>query len=185
MMLAKPNQGSIIVKIKTADVRHLIADIKTKWDTYNTGIPFSYQFLDDTYAQLYSSEEHVGIIFTTFSIIAVIIACLGLFGLAAFMIRRRVKEIGIRKVLGASPLAITVMLSREFLKLIVIASLLSFPITWYAMNKWLQDFAYRISIPWWVFILAGGIALSVAVLTISYQSIKAALANPVKSLRSE
>jgi len=185
MMLPFRSNGAIMVKINTADVRPLIADLKRQWDSYNTGIPFSYLFLDEQYAKLYTAEEHVGQIFTTFSVIAVIIACLGLFGLAAFMIRQRVKEIGIRKVLGASPITITAMLSKEFVKLILIASLISFPVTWFAMNKWLQDFAYRITIAWWVFIAAAAIALVVAVLTISYQSIKAALANPVKSLRSE
>ncbi|MDB5130289.1 MAG: macB 8 [Mucilaginibacter sp.] len=186
MMLASNNsKGSIIVRIKTADVHHLISDIKTQWNTYHVGAPFSYSFLDEQFATLYNSEQRTGQIFTTFSVIAVIIACLGLFGLAAYMIRQRVKEIGIRKVLGASAGSITVMLSKEFLKLIIIASLVAFPVTWYAMNKWLQDFAYRITIEWWVFLAAGCIALLVAALTISFQSIKAALANPVKSLRSE
>jgi putative ABC transport system permease protein len=185
MMLSHHNNGSVLIKIKTEDAHALIAGIKNQWDAYNTGIPFSYTFLDDQYASLYSAEERVGAIFTTFSVIGIIIACLGLFGLAAFMIRQRVKEIGIRKVLGASPGTITFMLSKEFLKLIILASLISFPITWYAMNKWLQDFAYRVTIQWWVFILAGCIALLIAAITISFQSIKAALANPVKSLRSE
>jgi len=185
MMLYGHNNGSIMVKIKTADVHGLITDIKKQWDSYNTGLPFSYSFLDDQFAQLYSSEEHVGAIFTTFSVIAVIIACLGLFGLAAFMIRQRVKEIGIRKVLGASPQTITMMLSKEFLLLVIIAALIAFPITWYAMNKWLQSFAYRINIQWWVFALAAIIAIIIAFVTISFQAIKAALANPVKSLRSE
>jgi len=185
MLMYGPDNGSIMVKIKTADVHGLITDIKKQWDSYNTGLPFSYSFLDDQFAQLYSSEEHVGAIFTTFSVIAVIIACLGLFGLAAFMIRQRVKEIGIRKVLGASPQTITMMLSKEFLLLVVIAALIAFPITWYAMDKWLQSFAYRINIQWWVFALAGIIAVVIAFVTISFQAIKAALANPVKSLRSE
>ena len=185
MMLYGHNNGSIMVKIKTADVHGLITDIKKQWDSYNTGLPFSYSFLDDQFAQLYSSEEHVGAIFTTFSVIAVIIACLGLFGLAAFMIRQRVKEIGIRKVLGASPQTITLMLSKEFLLLVVIASFIAFPITWYAMDKWLQSFAYRVNIQWWVFVLAALIAVVIAFVTISFQAIKAALANPVKSLRSE
>jgi len=186
MMLASNNsKGSIIVRIKTTDVHHLINDIKNQWNTYNAGTPFSYSFLDEQFASLYNSEQRTGQIFTSFSIIAVIIACLGLFGLAAFTIRQRVKEIGVRKVLGASMGSITALLSKEFLKLIVIASLISFPITWYAMNKWLQSFAYRINIQWWVFILAGCIALLIAAITISFQSIKAALANPVKSLRSE
>ncbi|MDB5124601.1 MAG: macB 8 [Mucilaginibacter sp.] len=186
MMLASNNsKGSIIVRIKTADVHHLIDDIKNQWNAYHAGAPFSYSFLDEQFATLYNSEQRTGQIFTTFSVIAVIIACLGLFGLAAYMIRQRIKEIGIRKVLGASAGSITVMLSKEFLKLIIIASLIAFPVTWYAMHKWLQDFAYRITIQWWVFVVAGLIALLVAAVTISYQSIKAALANPVKSLRSE
>ena len=141
--------------------------------------------MDEQFASLYSAEQRTGQIFTSFAIIAVIIASLGLFGLAAFMIKLRVREIGIRKVLGASSGTITGMLSIDFLKLVVIAILISFPLTWFAMNKWLQDFAYRINISWWVFVLAGGIALAIAFITISFQSIKAAIANPVKSLRSE
>ncbi len=186
MMLATQyNAGSLIVRIKTTDVHQLITDIKSQWAGYNSPAPFSYSFLDDQFASLYSSEQRTGRIFTSFSIIAVIIASLGLFGLVAFMVRQRVKEIGIRKVLGASAGSITVMLSKEFLQLILIAALISYPVTWFAMNKWLQDFAYRINIEWWVFVLAGVIALLVAAITISFQSIKAALANPVKSLRSE
>jgi len=186
MMLATQySAGSIIVRIKTNDVHQLINDIKSQWASYNASAPFSYSFLDDQFASLYSSEQRTGRIFTSFSIIAIIIASLGLFGLVAFMIRQRVKEIGIRKVLGASTGSITAMLSKEFLQLILIAALISYPVTWFAMNKWLQDFAYRINIQWWVFVLAGIIALLVAAITISFQSIKAALANPVKSLRSE
>jgi putative ABC transport system permease protein len=185
MMLAAVNNGAVIVRIKTTDVHQLVNDIQNKWSAYGPGTPFSYTFLDEKFASLYGAEQRTGEIFTSFSIIAVIIACLGLFGLAAFMIRQRVKEIGIRKVLGASSMSITTMLSMEFLRLIIVASLISFPLTWYAMYKWLQDFAYRINIQWWVFLLAGAIALLVAAITISFQSIKAALANPVKSLRSE
>jgi putative ABC transport system permease protein len=186
MMLASGiSKGRVIARIKTADVHQLINDIKSKWETYHSGAPFSYFFLDDQFASLYSAEERTGQIFTAFSVVAIMIACLGLFGLAAFIIRQRVKEIGIRKVLGASTTSITAMLSAEFLKLIIIASLISFPVTWYAMNKWLQDFAYRTTIHWWVFLLAAFIALLVAAITISFESIKAALANPVKSLRSE
>jgi putative ABC transport system permease protein len=186
MMIASNNsRGVLIARIKTTDVHHLINDIKAKWNGYSASAPFSYYFLDDQFASLYKTEEQTGQIFTSFSVIAIIIACLGLFGLAAFMIRQRVKEIGIRKVLGASTTSITAMLSKEFLKLILIASLISFPLTWYAMNKWLQDFAYRVTIEWWVFILAAVIALLVAAITISFQSVKAALANPVNSLRSE
>ncbi|MDP9049014.1 MAG: FtsX-like permease family protein, partial [Bacteroidota bacterium] len=186
MMLASDNsKGSIILRVKTSSVQQLISDIKSRWNAFHAGAPFSYSFLDEQFASLYKSEQRTGQIFTTFSVIAVVIACLGLFGLAAYMIRQRIKEIGIRKVLGASAGSITAMLSKEFLKLIIIASFIAFPITWYAMNKWLQDFAYRITIQWWIFVVAGIIALLIAAFTISYQSIKAALANPVKSLRSE
>jgi len=185
MLSSNRSTGAIIVRIKTAGVHQLINDIKGQWNTYNAGAPFSYSFLDDQFASLYKSEESTGQIFTSFSVLALIIASLGLFGLAAFMIRQRVKEIGIRKVLGASTASIIAMLSKEFLKLIIIASLIAFPLTWYAMHKWLEDFAYRTSIHWWVFLLAGTMALLVAAITISFQAIKAALANPVKSLRSE
>jgi len=185
MIASNISKGKVIARIKTADVQHLINDIKNKWEQYHSGAPFNYSFLDQQFASLYGEEQRVGNIFTSFSIIAIVIACLGLFGLAAFMIRQRVKEIGIRKVLGASTGSITTMLSREFLQLILVAALISFPVTWYAMDKWLQDFAYRTEIHWWVFVLAGVIALLVAAITISFQSIKAALANPVRSLRSE
>jgi putative ABC transport system permease protein len=185
MMLYGHSTGSVIVKVKTADMQPFLTDLKTKWDGFHAKAPFSYAFLDDQFAMLYTAEQRTGKIFTAFSVIAVIIASLGLFGLAAFTIRQRVKEIGIRKVLGASEVSITGMLSKEFLKLVAIAIVISFPLTWYAMHKWLQEFAYRIEISWWVFLLAGAVALMVAFITVSFQSVKAALANPVKSLRSE
>jgi len=185
MILANHRHGSIVLKIKTADVSGLLNDIKKQWDDYKATGPFSYYFVDEQFASLYSAEQRTGKIFTSFAVIAVIIAGLGLFGLAAFMIKQRVKEIGIRKVLGASSATITAMLSAEFLKLVLIAIVISFPLTWFAMYKWLQDFAYRIDIQWWIFVLAGIIALLIAFITISFQSVKAALANPVKSLRSE
>ena len=185
MLLPMHRHGTIILKIKTTDVRGLLSDIKKQWGDYKASGPFSYYFVDDQFASLYSAEQRTGHIFTAFAVIAIIIASLGLFGLAAFMIKLRVKEIGIRKVLGASSGNITTMLSMEFLKLVIIAILISFPLTWFAMYKWLQDFAYRINIQWWIFIVAGVIALLIAFITISFQSIKAAIANPVKSLRSE
>jgi len=185
MMLYGASNGSIMVKVKPANVAGLLADIKQQWDDYHADSPFSYSFLDDQFAQLYVAEARTGKIFTSFAVLAVIIASLGLFGLSAFTIRQRVKEIGIRKVLGASEVSITGMLSAQFLKLVAIAIVISFPLTWYAMHKWLQEFAYRVDIQWWVFVLAGAIALMVAFITVSFQSVKAALANPVKSLRSE
>jgi putative ABC transport system permease protein len=185
MLLPVHRHGSIILKIKTTEVSRLISDIKKQWDSYKASGPFSYYFVDEQFATLYSAEQRIGHIFTSFAVIAVIIASLGLFGLAAFMIKLRVKEIGIRKVLGASSSNITTMLSVQFLKLVLIAIIISFPITWFAMHKWLQDFAYRIDIQWWVFIIAGAAALLVAFITISFQTVKVAIANPVKSLRSE
>ena len=175
----------IILRIKTGNVSGLLSDIKKQWSDYKASGPFSYYFVDEQFASLYSAEQRTGKIFTSFAVIAVIIASLGLFGLAAFMIKLRVKEIGIRKVLGASSGTITGMLSVEFLRLVVIAIVISFPVTWFAMHKWLQDFAYRIDMQWWVFIIAGGVALMIAFITISFQAVKAAIANPVKSLRSE
>lgn len=185
MLLANHRHGSIVLKIKASDVSGLLSDIKKQWGDYKASAPFSYYFVDQQFASLYSAEQRTGKIFTSFAVVAIIIAGMGLFGLAAFMIKHRVREIGIRKVLGASSGNITAMLSFEFLKLVLIAILISFPITWFAMYKWLQDFAYRVDIHWWVFILAGIGAIAIAFMTISFQSIKAALANPVKSLRAE
>uniref|UniRef100_UPI003743F63A ABC transporter permease n=1 Tax=Mucilaginibacter pankratovii TaxID=2772110 RepID=UPI003743F63A len=141
--------------------------------------------MDERFGKLYSSEQQQGSLFTIFSFIAIFIACLGLFGLSAFTITQRVKEIGVRKVLGASVPQIVGELSRDFLKLVILAAIISLPVAWYAMNKWLLDFEFRISISWWILVMAGVVALIVAFVTISFQSIKAALANPVKSLRSE
>jgi len=148
-------------------------------------IPFRYTFMDDRFAQLYKSETQQGTLFTAFSFIATFIACLGLFGLSAFIITQRIKEIGIRKILGASIGEIVRVLSVDFLKLVLIASIIAMPAAGYAMHTWLQDFAYRISMAWWVFLGATVLALLIAFVTISFQAIKAALANPVKSLRTE
>jgi putative ABC transport system permease protein len=141
--------------------------------------------LDEDYEALYKTEQRTGEIFTTFSALAIMLACLGLFALAAFAITRRTKEIGIRKVLGASVPGIMRMLSQDFLKLILIAAVLTFPIAWWAMHKWLMDFAYRVNIGWWVFVVAAMVAILIAFIAISFQAIRAAIANPVKSLRTE
>ena len=142
-------------------------------------------FMDDLYNKTYSAEQKTGTILNIFSVLTIFVACLGLFGLATYTAEQRTKEIGIRKVLGASVTQVTQMLSKEFLKLVLIASLIAFPAAWWAMNKWLQSFAYRINISWWVFVVAGISALLIALLTVSFQAIKAAIANPVKSLRTE
>ena len=140
-----------IVKIKTADVHNLLADIKKQWDAFNPGAPFAYYFLDDKFASLYASEQRTQQIFSAFAIIAIIIASLGLFGLSAFVIEQRTKEIGIRKIFGASVKNVLVLVSKEFLVLVCIAFVIAIPVTWWGMYAWLQDFAYRINISWWIF----------------------------------
>ncbi|POY38563.1 cell division protein FtsX [Solitalea longa] len=184
LFLAKTD-GYAAFKVKTSSVKSLIAQVETKWKALAPGMPFSYRFLDGAFDEMYRSEQHIGKIAIIFALLAIVIACLGLFGLVAYSAEQRTKEIGIRKVLGASAANIIAMLSKDFLKLVLIASLIAFPIAWYAMNKWLQDFVYRIEIGWWVFVLAGLTALVIALVTLSFQSVKAALANPVKSLRTE
>jgi len=184
-MFLGDNNGSVIVKAKTKAIDGLITDIKGKWNQLNASSPFAYSFLDERFAQTYKNEQRIGRIIGIFAGITIFVACLGLFGLATFTAGQRTKEIGIRKVLGASVFNITLLLSKEFSKLVLIAFLISVPVSWYAMSKWLQGFAYSVEIGIGVFILAGLVALLIAWLTVSYQSIKAALANPVKSLRSE
>ena len=178
-------QGGLIFKIKTTDVAGLLATMKKNWNAYNTNEPFTYSFLDDLYNKTYAVEQKTGTVLNIFSLLTIFVACLGLFGLATYTAEQRTKEIGIRKVLGASVKQVTQMLSKEFVKLVLIASIIAFPVAWWAMNKWLQNFAYRINISWWVFAIAGLAALLIALLTVSFQAIKAAVANPVKSLRTE
>jgi len=177
--------NTLSVKITGNHVTGALATLEKTWRKYMPEIPFRYTFLDESYTKLYESEQRQGTIFTVFACIAIFIACLGLFGLSAFTISQRVKEIGVRIVLGAKVNSIVVLLSGDFLKLVLIASVIAFPIAWYAMAHWLQDFAYRIDIQWWVFVLSAILALIVALGTVSFHAIRAAMANPVKSLRSE
>lgn len=177
--------GRLSVKIKGNNIQAAIAEVETKWHKYLPETPFEYTFLNERFDRLYKSEQQQGKVFTIFACIAVFIACLGLFGLSAFAISQRIKEIGIRKVLGASIPEIVKVLSVDFLKLVIVAAVIAFPVAWYAMHQWLQDFAYRISIQWWVLAISGIAAILIALITISFQSVKAAMANPVKSLRSE
>jgi putative ABC transport system permease protein len=185
MMMLGRNFGGIMVKIKTADIESFLTDVKKDWNAYNSRTPFSYYFLDDKFASLYAAEEKTGQIFTMFAVIAVLIASLGLFGLVAFTTEQRTKEIGIRKVLGASINQVLVLLSKEFLLLVCVAFIISIPITWWAMHNWLNNFAYRINISWWIFLVAGLLAVLIALMAISFLAIKAAVANPVRSLRTE
>ena len=177
--------NNLSIKLAGNNIPATLAIIEKAWRQYLPDVPYQSTFLDENFNKLYESEQRQGTIFTVFACIAIFIACLGLFGLSAFAITQRIKEIGVRKVLGANVSSIVVLLSKEFLKLVLVASLIAFVIAWYAMTKWLQDFAYRINIHWWVFILAAILASAVALATVSFQAIKAALANPIKSLRTE
>ncbi len=176
---------SLAIKLEEGSFTHAIESIEGVWNRIAPGQPFDYYFMEDSFNNTYKSEQRLGHIFIIFTILSILIACLGLFGLAAFNAQKRTKEIGIRKVMGASVGQITYRLSSDFLKLVLVAILISLPIGWFAMNKWLEDFSYRIEIAWWVFALATLLAVAIAILTVSYQSIKAAIADPVKSLRTE
>ncbi|MCY7351982.1 MAG: ABC transporter permease [Cytophagaceae bacterium] len=184
LMVYERNWG-LIVKVKTTDMAGFLASLKTQWTQFGVEEPFTYAFMDELVDKTYQSEQKVGVILNSFALLTIFIACLGLFGLATFTAEQRTKEIGVRKVLGASVASIVGLLSKDFLKLVLVAMVLAAPIAWYAMNQWLQDFAYKIDLEWWVFALAGLLALLIALLTVSFQAIKAALMNPVKSLRSE
>ena len=184
LMVLNPGSG-LIIKAKTKDVAGLLATIKNRWQTFGPEEPIDYAFMDELYNRTYEAEQKTGTILNIFALLTILVACLGLFGLATYTAEQRSKEIGIRKVLGASVTQVTSMLSKEFVKLVLIACIIAFPLSYWAMNKWLQDFAYRINISWGVFVLAGIAALLIALFTVSFKAIKAALANPVKSLRTE
>ncbi|MFC0771791.1 ABC transporter permease [Terrimonas alba] len=185
LVLGKYNSSIVSVKISGGNTKDVISYIASVWKSFSPDQPFRYTFLDESFANMYADVQRTGGIFTSFAVLAIIIACLGLFALSAFMAEQRTKEIGIRKVLGASVNSITAMLSKDFLKLILLAMLIASPIAWWAMVKWLQDFAYRIPVGWGFFVVAGVAALFIALVTVSFQAIKAAIANPVKSLRTE
>ncbi|HXB91497.1 MAG TPA: ABC transporter permease [Puia sp.] len=179
------NWGSMAARFHTNDVVSLVRQVESKFHAANQGLPFSYTFMDNDFDRLYHAEQQTGRIFITFAVFAILIACLGLFGLVTYAAEQRTKEIGVRKVLGASVSSIVGLLSRDFTMLVGIAALIAFPVAWWAMYKWLETFAYRTEISWWIFLVAGAAALIIALLTVSIQTVRAALANPVKSLRSE
>ena len=179
------DNGGMALRIGGNDIPGLLDEIKAKWKSMAPSQPFSYVFLDDEFNKQYGADQRRGEIFLVFSILAILIACLGLFGLVTFAAEQRVKEIGIRKVLGAAIPDIFAMLSKDFIKLLLLSICIASPIAWWVMNKWLQDFAYRISIGWWMFVTVGAICLLIAIVTLSFQVTKAAYANPVKSLRAE
>ena len=175
----------ISVVIRGENVPATIATIKKTWDRVAPQRPFMYHFLDESFGAQYEADRHFGQLFTLFALLAIGIACLGLFGLSTFVAQQRIKEIGIRKVLGSSVTGIVVLLSKDFIRLIFLAAVVAIPLCWLAMSKWLQGFAYRITLGPVVFLEAALIALSVALLTIGWQAVGAARANPIQSLRSE
>jgi putative ABC transport system permease protein len=177
--------GNVIIRTEAGKTKQAIASMEKVFRQFNPGFPFKYYFTDSEVLKNYQAEYTVSKLSRYFAFLAIFISCLGLFGLVTFTAEQRTKEIGIRKVLGASVPGIVRMLSKDFLKLVIIAAVIAFPVAWWTMNKWLEDFAYRVSIGWWVFFLAGVLALVIALFTVSFQAIKAAIANPVKSLRTE
>jgi len=177
--------GTVLVRTKAGKTKEAIAGLEKICKSLNPDFPFTYQFSDEEYTKLYNNEQVVSKLTNYFAFLAIFISCLGLFGLATFTAEQRTKEIGVRKVLGASVSHIVSQLSFSFLKPVAIALLIAFPIAWYAMNRWLQGFAYKIDIAWWMFAIAGLLTIGIALLTVSYQSIKSALVNPVKSMRTE
>jgi putative ABC transport system permease protein len=177
--------SNISVKIDGNKAAKAIAFIQSIWQRNCPGHPFEYQFLDDHFADVYRADSQVSSIVGILAGLAIVISCLGLFGLASYSAEKRVKEVGIRKVLGASVQNIVGMLSKDFLKYVLIAAIIALPISWFCIHKWLQDYAYRINITWWIFLIAVLVAMLIALITISFQAIKAAVANPVKSLRTE
>jgi putative ABC transport system permease protein len=179
------NAGLMSLKIDGARAHEAIAYLEKIWQNDAPGVPLQYSFIDESIATQYGSEQKMEIIFYGFSGMSLLIACLGLFGLSIFVVERKVKEIGVRKVLGASVPGIVALLSRDFLRLVLVSVFIASPLAWYFMNKWLSGFAYHIDIGWTVFVIAGTIALIIALGTVSIRSVKAAVTNPVKSLRTE
>ena len=175
----------LYIRFDQSKAENVISTIEKTFNQFYANQSFEYSFLDDTLAMMYKNERKLGTIFSYFSSLAILIACMGVLGLSLYSIRQRIKEIGIRKVIGASVTSITGLLIKEFIQPVLIATLIAVPIVWYGMNKWLEDFAYRITISWWIFAVAGALALIIAIFTVSLQAIKAAMANPVKSLRTE
>ena len=174
-----------VLKIKPQSDKETIAYAKKTWAKILPGIEFNYKYLRDSYNNLYLSEEKTGRLLSIFTGLALLVSCLGILGLASFLTNKRIKEIGIRKVLGASASSITVLLSKQFTKWVIVSNIFAWPVAYYVIDKWLQNFAYRTTIDWWIFFLAAGFALTIALITISTQTIKVAVANPVISLRHE
>jgi putative ABC transport system permease protein len=175
----------VYVKTTGRDAHKAIAAGEKVWKGYGSDFPFEYSFLDDDFNKMYTDDQRLARLFNVFAVVTILISCLGLLGLATYTAQVRTKEIGIRKVLGASIISITRLLAREFIVLVLLAFVIATPVAWFFMNKWLRDFVYRIHINGWIFLMTGLIAVAIALLTVGFQAIKAAVANPVKSLRTE
>lgn len=184
VMVLSKNFDNIIVKTKTKDLAGLITTMKKVWQPL-ADAPFTYSFLDERFNNTYKEEQKTGLILGIFAGVTIFVACLGLFGLATFTAEQRTKEIGVRKVLGATVSGIVALLSKDFLKLVFIAFLIASPIAWYMMNKWLQDFEYKEKISPWVFVSAAVLSILLTIITVSFRAVQAAMVNPVESLRSE
>ena len=179
------DRGAVAIRLPAGNQQTAVDKVRGIWKGLAPEQPFRFTFMDEDFNRIYEAEQRTGKISLAFSILAVLIACLGLFGLAAYAAEQRTKEIGIRKVMGASVGGIVQLLSKDFLKLVFIAALIAFPFAWWAMHNWLQHFAYRSAISWWVFAGTAIVTLIIAILTVSFQAIRAALSNPVESLRNE
>jgi predicted permease len=177
--------GYVVIRTTPANIKKVISTLQASFHNIYGDYPFSYGFVNEDLSKLYVTEQRMGKLFNVFSILSIVISCLGLFGLATFATQRRIKEIGVRKVLGASEAGIVALLSKNFIQLVLVSLMIAFPVAWFTMSEWLQGFAYRINISWWVFAFAGITVILIAFITVSFQAIKAALANPVKSLRTE
>jgi putative ABC transport system permease protein len=178
-------QDNFTLKVGASDLKNTISQVEKRWNVFAPGRPFQYSFLDETFAGLYQSEKRFNQVFLSVTALIIIIACMGLFGLTTFMVEKRTREIGIRKVIGASVTNIITLLSWDFVKLVLISIIIATPIAWFTMNQWLQSFAYRIHISWWIFLVAGLLAIMISLITVGFQAVKAAVANPVKSLKTE
>jgi putative ABC transport system permease protein len=184
-LILNDNPLYVSVKLKAGSIQSTLAGIQKQWKQFDNAFPFDYFFMDDQLNKFYQSDERLLNVLSIFSSLAIIIACIGLFGLSIYSARQRTKEVGIRKVVGASVMQVTILLSKDFVKLVGIAILIASPVAWWASNKWLEDFAYRINVSWWIFFIAGIVTIFIALATVSFQAIRAAIANPAKSLRTE
>ena len=185
MLVQYASNGTVSFRINTTHASETISHIRSVWKSMSPDSPFNYRFLDASFNDMYKADQQAGHLALTFSALALIIGCMGIFGLAAFIAERRTKEIGIRKVLGASVGGILGLLSAEFTRLVVISFVIAAPLAGWMMNSWLRDFAYRTTLPWWIFLVAGAATFLIALATVSFQSLKAAMSDPVKSLRAE